>query len=110
MTNGSRIGYKWVGMFLALALLGEAADLLSGRWGARRFGGSKAAAWGALLGGLLGMPAGQAIVPVPLIGAIVGSFVGTFAGAICGEMHSHRKLAPNLPIGIAAIIAPPIRL
>src|SRR5512146_1900641 len=44
----------------------------------RRFGGSKRAGWGAIIGAFVG-------APVPIVGSIVGAFVGAFAGAFVGE-------------------------
>lgn len=70
-----------------LALVSELLDVvLAGRF-ARRYGGSRRAAWGAVLGGLVG-----AVVlglPVPLIGSVLGAVVGAFGGAFVGEI-SHR--------------------
>jgi hypothetical protein len=48
-----------------------------GQWGARRFGGSRRAQWGALIGGFAGLFVGT---PIPVLGSLVMSFVGTFAG------------------------------
>lgn len=55
--------------------------VLTGRF-TRRYGGSRRAAWGAVLGGMVGAVVG---VPVPIVGSIVGAFVGAFAGAFLGE-------------------------
>src|SRR5205823_3073043 len=63
---------------IALALLGELFELWFGYGLARRYGGSKRAGWGALIGGLVGAIVG---VPVPIIGSVIGGFVGAFAGA-----------------------------
>jgi uncharacterized protein YqgC (DUF456 family) len=101
-SGGTRLGWRWVVGFLVLALAGELVELLAGQWGARRFGGSRAAAWGALLGGFLGAFVGA--VPVPLLGSVVMSFVGTFAGALLGEMTAQRGIAPNLRVGWGALL------
>src|SRR5919202_2508727 len=51
---------------LVLAGVGEAIEFaLSGRY-ARKYGGSRRASWGAILGGIVGAFAG---VPVPIIGS-----------------------------------------
>jgi uncharacterized protein YqgC (DUF456 family) len=96
------IGWEWAVGFGALAIFGETIEFLSGRWGARRFGGSPRAAWGAFLGGIVGAVVGG--VPVPIIGAVVASFIGTFAGALLGEMSAQRHLAPNLRVGLGAVL------
>ena len=78
-SDGAHLGWWWVGTFLVLALVGEVVEFLSGQWGARRFGGSSAAAWGALAGGLIGAIVGG--IPVPVVGSVIASFIGTFVGA-----------------------------
>lgn len=88
-------------VLVALAVVGEIAELLSGQWGARRFGGSPRAAWGALLGGFAGLFVGT---PVPIVGSLVMSFVGTFVGAIVGEMWGRRRMAPELRVALGAVL------
>ena len=66
------------GLFL-LAAVAEALDIVAGLWGARRYGGSRKAMIGTLIGGLLG-----AIALTPMLfgfGSILGAFFGAFAGA-----------------------------
>jgi uncharacterized protein YqgC (DUF456 family) len=48
----------------------------------RRYGGSKRAGWGAIIGGMVGAFLG---VPVPIVGSIVGAFLGAFVGAFAFE-------------------------
>jgi uncharacterized protein YqgC (DUF456 family) len=86
---------------LALAVAGEIAETLSGQWGARRFGGSRRAAWGALIGGFAGLFIGT---PIPVLGSLAMSFVGTFAGALAGEMMERGRLAPELRVGVGAMV------
>ena len=102
-TGGARMGWPWIGVFLALALLGETIEFLSGQWGAKRFGGSRKAAWGAVAGGMAGLFFGG-LVPPPVLGSVVASFIGTFAGAIAGEMLTRRSSAPNLRVGFGAVL------
>lgn len=102
-SGGARIGWAWVGVFLGLALLGELIEFLSGQWGARQFGGSRKAAWGAILGGFAGIFLGG-LIPIPLIGPLVMSFLGTFAGAVLGEMRAQRSASPNLRVGFGALL------
>jgi uncharacterized protein YqgC (DUF456 family) len=101
-TDGVRIGWGWVGVFLTLALVGEGIEFLSGQWGARRFGGSRASAWGALVGGLVGAVVGG--IPLPLIGSMIMAFVGTFVGALVGEMYARRAVAPDLRVALGAVL------
>jgi uncharacterized protein YqgC (DUF456 family) len=100
-TGGARMGWGWVALALGLALVGELVEFLSGQWGARRWGGSRRAAWGALIGGIVGAFVGG--IPVPVVGSVVMSFIGTFAGAILGELSATRA-APNLRVGYGALV------
>jgi uncharacterized protein YqgC (DUF456 family) len=90
-----------LGVLIGLAVVGEIAELLSGQWGARRFGGSPRAAWGALIGGFAGLFVGT---PVPIVGSLVMSFVGTFVGAIVGEMSGRQRIAPEMRVGLGAVL------
>lgn len=101
-SGGAHLGWGWVALFAGLGIVGEIVEFLSGQWGARRFGGSHAAGWGALVGGIAGALVGG--IPIPVIGAVVMSFVGTFAGAIAGEMWARRHGAPDLRIGVGAVL------
>jgi uncharacterized protein YqgC (DUF456 family) len=86
---------------MTLAVVGEIVETLSGQWGTRRFGGSRKAAWGALLGGFAGLFVGT---PIPVLGSLVMSFVGTFVGAIAGEMWERGGVAPELRVGMGALV------
>ncbi len=57
----------------------------------RKYGGSRRAAWGAIIGGIAGAIIG---VPIPVLGSLIGAFVGTFAGAFAGEW-THRSTSGN---------------
>lgn len=82
-------GVSWwsIGVAFALAALAEALEWgLSARY-TEKYGGSRRAAWGALLGGLVGAIVG---VPIPVLGSIVGSFAGAFLGALVAEYSLHQ--------------------
>jgi uncharacterized protein YqgC (DUF456 family) len=68
---------------------------------ARRYGGSKRAGWGALLGGLVGAAVG---VPVPVIGSVIGGLVGSFAGAIAFEYTNSLHAGTALRAGWGALL------
>jgi hypothetical protein len=100
-TGGQLLGWGWVAVFVVLTLFGELVEFLSGQWGARRFGGSPRAAWGALIGGVAGAVVGG--IPIPVIGSIVMSFVGTFLGALIGELSATAR-RPELRVGFGAVV------
>ena len=74
-----------------LICLGYAVDVLATAWGVRKFGGSKAAAWGAVLGTLL----------VFVLGPI-GILVGPLLGAIVGELIMGEQLKQALHSGVGS--------
>lgn len=96
------LAWTWVAGFAALAAVGEAIEFVSGQWGARRFGGSRHAAWGAFLGGFAGAVIGG--IPVPVVGSVIASFLGTFAGAIVGETLAQRRVAPHARVAFGAVL------
>ena len=73
------------GTLVGATLLAAAAEVLEFTVGVRytrRYGGSRRAGWGAILGGFAGAVVG---VPVPVVGSVLGAFVGAFAGAYLAE-------------------------
>src|SRR6266700_6943875 len=106
------MGYAWITGFhavgvgimitvLVLAGIGEGLEAWLGFGLARRYGGSKRAGWGALLGGLVGAGVG---VPVPVIGSVIGGLVGSFAGAIAFEYSNTRHAGTALRAGWGALL------
>lgn len=80
-------------------VLGAAAELLEfwlgGRF-ARRYGGGRRAAWGAIAGAVVGAVIGA---PIPILGSLVGSFVGAFVGAALFSFSELRDLRGALRSG-----------
>lgn len=86
---------------LGLAFLGEILEWWIGFGLARRYGGSRRAGWGALLGGIVGAVVG---VPVPIIGSVIGAFVGSFGGAALFEYSLSGTTATSLRAGWGALL------
>jgi uncharacterized protein YqgC (DUF456 family) len=81
------IGWIAIGIALALAVTAEVLEwTLSARF-AQKYGGSKRAGWGAIIGGFLGAFIG---IPVPVIGSMIGAFAGAFVGALVAETQPQR--------------------
>jgi uncharacterized protein YqgC (DUF456 family) len=103
------IGWVAIGIALALAVIAEVLEwTLSARF-AVKYGGSKRAGWGAIIGGFLGAFAG---IPVPVIGSMIGAFAGAFIGALVAEWtlpqadaSSATRVATGALIGKAAATA-----
>ena len=70
LTDFRTLGVGSIVAVLGLAVLGEVVEAYVGFRFAQRYGGSRRAGWGALIGGLIGAIVG---VPVPVIGSVIGS-------------------------------------
>jgi uncharacterized protein len=71
-----------------LAIVAEVFEFtLTGRY-ARKYGGSRRAGWGAIIGGFVGMMVG---IPVPIIGSVIGAFAGSFVGAFIAELSGGQS-------------------
>ena len=79
IVGGDPIGWVTIAATAALAVIAEIFEFsLSARY-TKKYGGSRRAGWGAIIGGIVGAIVG---VPVPIIGSVIGAFVGSFAGAL----------------------------
>jgi uncharacterized protein YqgC (DUF456 family) len=102
------IGWATIAVVAALALVAEGLEWwLSARY-TRKYGGSRRAGWGALLGGFIGALVG---VPVPVIGSVLGGLVGSFVGALVAEYSvtghgptAHRAAMGSLVGRVATIV------
>ena len=113
-------GIGWPSVVVVGVLTGIAEALewsLSARF-TRKYGGSRRAAWGAVIGGFVGAIVG---VTVPIVGSIVGAFVGAFIGAFAAELSRGsqggvatrvawgaligRVVAAAVKVGIGLVIA-----
>jgi len=79
----ARLGVRTIAAAVGLALFGDVLEWWLGFRFARRYGGSRRAGWGALLGGAVGAAVG---VPLPIVGSIAGALAGSFAGAALFEL------------------------
>jgi uncharacterized protein YqgC (DUF456 family) len=82
LTDFRGVGLGTLITVTVLAFIGEAIEWWVGYRYTRRYGGSRRAGWGALLGGIIGAFAG---IPIPIVGSVIGSFLGSFAGAAVFE-------------------------
>lgn len=84
-----------------LALVGELIEWsLSARY-ARKYGGSRRAGWGAIIGGTVGAFIG---VPVPIVGPVLGAFAGSFIGALVFELSRGTDTTASTKVAWGALI------
>jgi uncharacterized protein len=83
LVAGDPIGWFTLIAVSALAVAAEVLEFtMTGQY-ARKYGGSRRAGWGAIIGGIVGAIVG---VPVPIVGPVIGAFAGSFIGALVAEM------------------------
>lgn len=96
-----RLGWWIFAIAVALAAVAEVIEFMLGGRFARKYGGSKRAAWGAILGGLVGAFMG---FPLPVIGSVIGAFIGAFVGAALLEMTAGAEARAALRVGWGAFV------
>jgi hypothetical protein len=84
----------WVIVFLGvLAAFSIVFDFFAGTYGAKRYGASKAAVWGAFIGTIIGLFFG-----------IPGIILGPFAGAVVGQLASGSRVEHAARVGFGTWI------
>jgi uncharacterized protein len=101
LTDFQTMSAGFILLVVGLALLAELFEAWVGFRFAQRYGGSKRAGWGALVGGLVGAIIG---VPVPIVGSVIGGFVGAFVGAAVFEYTRARKVEGSAKAGWGAVL------
>jgi len=101
LTGYRSVGVVTMGIATGLALLGEIVEAWFGFRFASRYGGSRRAGWGALIGGLVGAIAG---LPIPIVGSVIGSFIGAFVGAAVFEYTQSAKARGAMGAGLGAVL------
>src|ERR671932_76622 len=97
----SAVGVATLIAVLVLAFAGELLEFaLSGRY-ARKYGGSRRAGWGAILGGIIGAFIG---VPIFLIGSMIGAFLGAFVGAWMAELTLGTEVRAATRVATGALL------
>lgn len=81
LVPGSLSLFTIVGIGVLMAIAEGLEWVLTARF-TKKYGGSRRAGWGAIIGGMIGAFLG---VPIPIVGSIVGAFVGAFIGAFVLE-------------------------
>lgn len=97
----NQIGITTVVIVALLAAAGEVLEfILTGRV-VKKYGGSRRAGWGAIIGSIVGAFMG---VPVPLIGSMIGAFLGAFVGAWVAEITNRAEWRTATRVATGALI------
>ena len=94
-TIGGQVGVAVLMASLALAFIAEALEFVIVKRLTLRYGGSRLAFWGAIIGGFAGVMIG---LPVPVIGSIIAGFLGSVVGAALATLYETRKLDKTLRV------------
>lgn len=91
-----------LGIFFAVAIIGELLEYISGIMGAHRYGASTKGTMGAIVGGMAGVIIGSTFFIG--LGTVIGVFAGTFLGAFIGEYISGKDLLVSSKVGWGAFL------
>ena len=99
--GGDSIGTWTILGTAVLALVAEFLEFTLAARYTKKYGGSRRAGWGAILGGMVGAIVG---VPIPLIGSVIGAFVGAFVGAWLFERSRGDQAGDATRVATGAVI------
>ena len=95
------IGYFTVVAMFVLATVSAIIEMTLSASYAKKYGGSRRAGWGAILGGMVGAFMG---IPIPIIGSVIGAFVGAFVGAFAFEMTKGTEVGGSTKVATGALL------
>jgi uncharacterized protein len=97
LVPAATIGWIAIGIAVVLTIIAEVLEWTLAAGYTKKYGGSRRAGWGAILGGIVGAVMG---VPVPVIGSVIGAFAGAFVGALILE-YSRREATTETATRVA---------
>lgn len=95
------VGWLIVVIAAVLAGLAEAVEYLIVERMNVRYGGSRMAFWGAIVGGIAGVIVGM---PIPVIGPVMAGFAGSFAGAALATLYETRHAGVAARVGWGTLL------
>ncbi len=97
-SNWESVAMSRVVVLTGLATGAELFEFFASVITARKAGGSRQAAWGGMIGGILGMI--FLSLPFFIIGTFVGAILGCFLGAFVVEIVMNKRLAEGTKVGL----------
>lgn len=99
--NFAYVGWLTLLVLGVLALVSYGIDVLASALGAKKFGASPRAVWGAAIGALIGVFFG---LPGILLGPFVGAVVGEFSGKASLGAAAHAGVGATLGLLFGALL------
>jgi uncharacterized protein YqgC (DUF456 family) len=101
LVPGGAIGLGTVIAMGGLMIVAEGLEwVLTSRF-TQKYGGSRRAGWGAVIGGMVGAFMG---VPIPIVGSVIGAFVGAFIGAFVFEWSRGSNTGASAKVAWGAFL------
>lgn len=100
-TLAGRVEPLTLAVLTAVIGAAELAEFLIVRTMSLRHGGSGAAFWGAVVGGVAGVMVG---LPVPVVGSLLAGVAGTFLGATAVALWRSRRPGEAARVGWGAVL------
>ena len=86
---------------VVLAGIAEVIEFLIVKRLNTKYGGSRLAFWGAIVGGIVGALIGA---PIFLVGSLIMGFIGTFVGAAAATMYETKQLDQSTRVGWGVVL------
>ena len=99
--NFVHVGWATLALLGVLALASYGVDFLAAALGARKFGASSRAIWGAAIGALVGIFFG---LPGLLLGPFLGAVAGEFSGTASLQKAMHAGVGATLGLLFGALL------
>ena len=95
------VGVTVLAVCFVLAVVAELLEFVFVKRLSEKYGGSRKAFWGALIGGILGVMVG---LPIPVIGSMIAGFAGSFVGAGIVAYYETRQLGSAGRVGWGVLL------